>query len=131
MQYSLLRLLASHNHVTIVGDDDQVYLFIFTPTFLGNWFFLSSFCIDALNLYFTSSFPDYSKPKGSMFLQSIFSFNGADISGFDSFRKDFPNYKEVWYASHQLCFPILIKEWSVLIYIIISSDSWTFLILII
>ena len=30
-----------------------------------------------------------------MFLQSIFSFNGADISGFDSFRKDFPNYKEV------------------------------------
>ncbi|KAG6705568.1 ATP-dependent DNA helicase SRS2-like protein At4g25120 isoform X2 [Carya illinoinensis] len=27
--------------------------------------------------------------------QSIFSFNGADISGFDSYRKDFPNYKEV------------------------------------
>ncbi|CAO2827047.1 unnamed protein product, partial [Amaranthus hypochondriacus] len=27
--------------------------------------------------------------------QSIFSFNGADISGFDSFRKDFPNHKEV------------------------------------
>ncbi|XP_031382981.1 ATP-dependent DNA helicase SRS2-like protein At4g25120 isoform X2 [Punica granatum] len=49
MQYSLLRILASHNHITIVGDDDQ----------------------------------------------SIFSFNGADISGFDSFREDFPNYKEV------------------------------------
>ncbi|KAF6152991.1 hypothetical protein GIB67_021596 [Kingdonia uniflora] len=27
--------------------------------------------------------------------QSIFSFNGADVSGFESFRKDFPNYKEV------------------------------------
>ncbi|WCJ36404.1 ATP-dependent DNA helicase PcrA [Euphorbia peplus] len=49
MQYSLLRLLASHNHITIVGDDDQ----------------------------------------------SIFSFNGADISGFDSFRRDFQNYKEI------------------------------------
>ncbi|XP_061997211.1 ATP-dependent DNA helicase SRS2-like protein At4g25120 isoform X2 [Rosa rugosa] len=49
MQYSLLRILASHNHITIVGDDDQ----------------------------------------------SIFSFNGADISGFDSFRKDFPSYKEI------------------------------------
>ncbi|XP_024029713.1 ATP-dependent DNA helicase SRS2-like protein At4g25120 [Morus notabilis] len=49
MQYSLLKVLASHNRITIVGDDDQ----------------------------------------------SIFSFNGADISGFDSFRKDFPTYKEV------------------------------------
>ncbi|XP_015581831.2 ATP-dependent DNA helicase SRS2-like protein At4g25120 isoform X1 [Ricinus communis] len=49
MQYRLLRLLASHNHITIVGDDDQ----------------------------------------------SIFSFNGADISGFDSFRLDFPNYREI------------------------------------
>ncbi|KAF2311671.1 hypothetical protein GH714_025815 [Hevea brasiliensis] len=49
MQYNLLRLLASHNKITIVGDDDQ----------------------------------------------SIFSFNGADISGFDSFRLDFPNYKEI------------------------------------
>ncbi|KAK3183346.1 hypothetical protein Dsin_030632 [Dipteronia sinensis] len=49
MQYSLLRILASHNHITIVGDDDQ----------------------------------------------SIFSFNGADISGFDSFREDFPDYKEI------------------------------------
>ncbi|KAH7853721.1 hypothetical protein Vadar_005915 [Vaccinium darrowii] len=27
--------------------------------------------------------------------QSIFSFNGADVSGFDSFRKDFPYHKEV------------------------------------
>ncbi|KAK8577631.1 hypothetical protein V6N13_027899 [Hibiscus sabdariffa] len=49
MQYRLLRILASHNHITVVGDDDQ----------------------------------------------SIFSFNGADISGFDSFRKDFTNYKEI------------------------------------
>ncbi|XP_042505125.1 ATP-dependent DNA helicase SRS2-like protein At4g25120 isoform X2 [Macadamia integrifolia] len=49
MQYSLLRILASHNHITIVGDEDQ----------------------------------------------SIFSFNGADVSGFDSFRKDFLNHKEV------------------------------------
>ncbi|KAJ1405099.1 UvrD-like helicase, ATP-binding domain [Sesbania bispinosa] len=49
MQYKLLRLLASHHKITIVGDDDQ----------------------------------------------SIFSFNGADISGFFSFRNDFPNYKEI------------------------------------
>ncbi|XP_022771466.1 ATP-dependent DNA helicase SRS2-like protein At4g25120 [Durio zibethinus] len=49
MQYGLLQILASHHHITIVGDDDQ----------------------------------------------SIFSFNGADISGFDSFCKDFPNYKEI------------------------------------
>ncbi|KAA3454352.1 ATP-dependent DNA helicase SRS2-like protein isoform X1 [Gossypium australe] len=48
-QYRLLRILASHNRITVVGDDDQ----------------------------------------------SIFSFNGADISGFDSFRKDFTNYKEI------------------------------------
>ncbi|KAF8669505.1 hypothetical protein HU200_051306 [Digitaria exilis] len=49
MQYCLLKILASHNHITIVGDEDQ----------------------------------------------SIFSFNGADVSGFDSFRRDFPNHKEV------------------------------------
>ncbi|KAI5013725.1 hypothetical protein ZWY2020_040611 [Hordeum vulgare] len=49
MQYFLLKLLASHNHITIVGDEDQ----------------------------------------------SIFSFNGADVSGFDSFRRDFPNHKEI------------------------------------
>ncbi|KAF2530601.1 hypothetical protein F2Q70_00033038 [Brassica cretica] len=42
-------MLGSHNHITIVGDDDQ----------------------------------------------SIFGFNGADSSGFDSFRRDFPNYKEI------------------------------------
>ncbi|KAL8152407.1 hypothetical protein V2J09_010167 [Rumex salicifolius] len=49
MQYRLLRLLASHGCLTVVGDNDQ----------------------------------------------SIFSFNGADISGFDSFRMDFPRYKEI------------------------------------
>ncbi|KAL9247425.1 hypothetical protein vseg_020857 [Gypsophila vaccaria] len=49
MQYSLLRLLASHGQITVVGDDDQ----------------------------------------------SIFSFNGANICGFDFFRRDFPNHKEV------------------------------------
>ncbi|KAK1261462.1 hypothetical protein QJS04_geneDACA008675 [Acorus gramineus] len=49
MQYSFLRTLASHNHITVVGDEDQ----------------------------------------------SIFSFNGANICGFDSFRKDFPNHKEI------------------------------------
>ncbi|XP_074583383.1 ATP-dependent DNA helicase SRS2-like protein At4g25120 isoform X2 [Curcuma longa] len=49
MQYRLLRILASHNCVTIVGDEDQ----------------------------------------------SIFSFNGADACGFDSFRRDFPTVREV------------------------------------
>ncbi|XP_061337521.1 ATP-dependent DNA helicase SRS2-like protein At4g25120 [Gastrolobium bilobum] len=49
MQYKLLKILASHHKITIVGDDDQ----------------------------------------------SIFSFNGADIYGFISFRSDFPNYKEI------------------------------------
>ncbi|CAL9089149.1 unnamed protein product [Musa textilis] len=49
MQYRLLRILASHNRVTIVGDEDQ----------------------------------------------SIFSFNGADVCGFDSFRNDFPTHREI------------------------------------
>ncbi|PAN14052.1 hypothetical protein PAHAL_2G380900 [Panicum hallii] len=49
MQYCLLKILASHNYITIVGDEDQ----------------------------------------------SIFSFNGADVSGFDSFRRDFPYHKEI------------------------------------
>nr|XP_019705328.1 ATP-dependent DNA helicase SRS2-like protein At4g25120 isoform X1 [Elaeis guineensis] len=49
MQYCLLRILASHKHVTIVGDEDQ----------------------------------------------SIFSFNGANVCGFDSFRRDFPTHKEI------------------------------------
>ncbi|XP_078437664.1 P-loop containing nucleoside triphosphate hydrolases superfamily protein [Wolffia australiana] len=49
MQYKLLQVLASHNQITVIGDDDQ----------------------------------------------SIFSFNGADVCGFDSFRQDFPDYKEV------------------------------------
>ncbi|KAL8199775.1 hypothetical protein R6Q57_013343 [Mikania cordata] len=49
MQYDLLRILASHKRITIVGDEDQ----------------------------------------------SIFSFNGADVSGFKSFRKDFQPHKEI------------------------------------
>ncbi|KAJ9545731.1 hypothetical protein OSB04_025438 [Centaurea solstitialis] len=49
MQYDLLRVLASHKHITIVGDEDQ----------------------------------------------SIFSFNGADVSGFKSFCKDFQPHKEI------------------------------------
>ncbi|KAK4363511.1 hypothetical protein RND71_018752 [Anisodus tanguticus] len=49
VQYGLLRILASHKRITIVGDEDQ----------------------------------------------SIFGFSGADASGFDSFRKDFPLHKEV------------------------------------
>ncbi|XP_020263066.1 ATP-dependent DNA helicase SRS2-like protein At4g25120 isoform X2 [Asparagus officinalis] len=49
MQYRLLKILASHNHITIVGDEDQ----------------------------------------------SIFSFNGANACGFDSFRRDFPTHKEI------------------------------------
>ncbi|CAM6107427.1 unnamed protein product [Calypogeia fissa] len=49
MQYCFLKLLASHNRITIVGDDDQ----------------------------------------------SIFGFNGANSSGFESFRRDFPDHKEV------------------------------------
>lgn len=34
MQYRLLRILASHNHITIVGDEDQVNF---------SYFFLSNF----------------------------------------------------------------------------------------
>ncbi|KAL3680202.1 hypothetical protein R1sor_023158 [Riccia sorocarpa] len=49
MQYKFLRCLASHQRITIVGDDDQ----------------------------------------------SIFGFNGANSAGFSSFKKDFPNHKEV------------------------------------
>ncbi|XP_076890004.1 ATP-dependent DNA helicase SRS2-like protein At4g25120 [Bidens hawaiensis] len=49
MQYDLLRVLASHKRITIVGDEDQ----------------------------------------------SIFSFNGADVSGFKSFRRDFQPHKEI------------------------------------
>ncbi|KAI3751165.1 hypothetical protein L2E82_22211 [Cichorium intybus] len=49
MQYDLLKILASHKRITIVGDEDQ----------------------------------------------SIFSFNGANVSGFKSFRMDFQPHKEV------------------------------------
>lgn len=27
MQYHLLKILASHNHITVVGDEDQVHKF--------------------------------------------------------------------------------------------------------
>lgn len=37
-----------------------------------------------------------------IFLQSIFGFSGANISGFNSFRKDFPNHKEVRCLSYFL-----------------------------
>ncbi|PHU24839.1 ATP-dependent DNA helicase SRS2-like protein [Capsicum chinense] len=50
VQYELLRILASHERITIVGDEDQ----------------------------------------------SIFGFSGADASGFDSFRKDFPLHRAHW-----------------------------------
>ncbi|XP_071711461.1 ATP-dependent DNA helicase SRS2-like protein At4g25120 [Rutidosis leptorrhynchoides] len=49
MQYDLLRVLASHKRLTIVGDEDQ----------------------------------------------SIFSFNGADVNGFKSFRRDFQPHREI------------------------------------
>ncbi|RXH94807.1 hypothetical protein DVH24_024491 [Malus domestica] len=43
-----------------------------------------------------SDFPEVLKEcQESWKAISIFSFNGADISGFDSFRKDFSNYKEI------------------------------------
>lgn len=43
MQYSLLQILASHNRITIVGDDDQVWvcvcvrIYIFVDYFEGSW----------------------------------------------------------------------------------------------
>ncbi|CAN6705458.1 unnamed protein product [Malus baccata var. baccata] len=69
MQYSLLRILASHNHITI----------------------------------------------------SIFSFNGADISGFDSFRKDFSNYKEGRFALD--CYIRLNKNFRSTRYIVEAASS--------
>lgn len=73
MQYDLLRILASHKRITIVGDEDQVHI--------RNLFLLftyMNFKLDLTNL-----------------MQSIFSFNGADVSGFKSFRRDFLPHKEV------------------------------------
>lgn len=35
-----------------------------------------------------------------LWFQSIFSFNGADVSGFDSFRRDYPNHKEVIFFTY-------------------------------
>ncbi|KAG5616467.1 hypothetical protein H5410_016291 [Solanum commersonii] len=66
VQYGLLHILASHKRITIVGDEDQVKL-------------VFSYFIQVFNII----------------LQSIFGFSGADASGFDSFRKDFPLHKEV------------------------------------
>lgn len=92
MQYSLLRILASHNHITIVGDDDQVCC-LFTEFPLKE----ARACALSLSLWvhFHHSPQLFWSSITHLLLQSIFSFNGADISGFDSFRKDFPNYKEV------------------------------------
>lgn len=36
MQYSFLRILASHNHITIVGDDDQVCCLFFELPHYGS-----------------------------------------------------------------------------------------------
>lgn len=82
MQYSLLKILAFHNCITIVGDDDQVHLYKLSMIYQRSWSVL------LLSKLFLSLMP-------YTLLQSIFSFNGADVSGFDSFRKDFPNHKEV------------------------------------
>lgn len=39
MQYKLLRMLGSHNHITIVGDDDQVRcLLVSNKTYLFSLF---------------------------------------------------------------------------------------------
>lgn len=85
MQYRLLKMLASHNHITIVGDDDQVgFSFIY---FSSTKVFC--LCFVSINIFFVLNL------NGYILFQSIFSFNGADISGFHSFRKDFPNFKEV------------------------------------
>ena len=85
MQYRLLKIVASHNRITIVGDDDQVHYSFQLP-----WnFFVPFLC--SLSLIVIQPLMS----NGISSTQSIFSFNGADISGFDSFRKDFPNYKEV------------------------------------
>ncbi|XP_020095441.1 ATP-dependent DNA helicase SRS2-like protein At4g25120 isoform X2 [Ananas comosus] len=70
MQYRLLRILTSHNHVTIVGDEDQ----------------------------------------------SIFSFNGADVSGFESFRRDFPNHKEVRLIKNYRSTRLIVEAASALIH---------------
>ncbi|KAJ0961843.1 hypothetical protein J5N97_029671 [Dioscorea zingiberensis] len=70
MQYCLLRILSSHNHVTIVGDEDQ----------------------------------------------SIYSFNGADICGFSSFREDFPTHKEIRLKKNYRSTGCIVEAASSLIY---------------
>lgn len=84
MQYGLLRLLSSHKRITIVGDEDQVY-FTVNQFNLEIHFYLQSDWSYFELLWFTYL---------HIIMQSIFGFNGADISGFDSFRKDFPMHKE-------------------------------------
>lgn len=94
MQYGLLLILASHKRITVIGDEDQVCSiskYAFSRN-LGNPI-LSSFNL-SLTFEFTVIYCT----------QSIFSFNGADVSGFDSFRKDFPVHKEVClFSNSQIC----------------------------
>lgn len=91
VQYELLRILASHKRITIVGDEDQVKLVF---SYFIQWNIFLSFCCDNL---FTSFFLSSTLLLRvfNIILQSIFGFSGADASGFDSFRKDFPLNKEV------------------------------------
>ncbi|PHT89077.1 ATP-dependent DNA helicase SRS2-like protein [Capsicum annuum] len=91
VQYELLRILASHKRITIVGDEDQVKLVF---SYFIQWNIFLSFCCDN---FFTSFFLSSTLLLRvfNIILPSIFGFNGADTSGFDSFRKDFPLNKEV------------------------------------
>lgn len=42
MQYCLLKALASHSRITIVGDEDQVHRYIHHLKSLGMWFLMLS-----------------------------------------------------------------------------------------
>lgn len=94
MQYGLLRILASHKKITIVGDEDQVYLSL-------RWHLYKILGCETSNISPITMNPFVQLPDTpnlnimSAILQSIFSFNGADAFGFNSFRKDFPMHKEV------------------------------------
>ncbi|XP_076930968.1 ATP-dependent DNA helicase SRS2-like protein At4g25120 [Bidens hawaiensis] len=74
MQYDLLRVLASHKRITIVGDEDQVVHIL-----------KSHLLFTLINLILDLQ----------IIMQSIFSFNGADVSGFKSFCRDFQPHKEI------------------------------------